>query len=94
MKQAIQLNINGHSFLISESCECEMEYIRSERNNIIKCIEAYEKWLKNPLSDMPPHPDMTEFKEKTGIIGAPFNMHDATLYALDRNIEIVAEIEI
>lgn len=94
--KAVKINIGGKSFLLPESHAdmYDFEYIQANKANIIACIQAYEEWLKNPMSDIPSSPDMREFKEKTGIIGAPFNLHDPDLYALDRGVEIEMEINL
>lgn len=65
-----------------------------EKENIQACIQAYKKWLKNPLQDMPAHPDMSDFVKKSGVIGAPFNLHDPFLYAADKGIHIELEVDI
>ena len=37
-------------------------------------------------------PDVQYFKDRTGIIGQPFTMHDTELYILDRKVNIVIEV--
>lgn len=93
--QATRIYIEGNSFLLPLSHADNYEfpsYIAEHKSDISRCVEAYKGWAKDPLDDMPPTPDMTEFKEKTGIIGAPFNLHNVDLYIIDRNVDVVLEV--
>ena len=95
--QAILINIDRSKFLLPVSHSDNYEfpsYIVENKQNIIDCVKAYKTWLKDTLQPMPPMPDMKEFKEKTGIIGVPFDMRDVDLCILDKNIDIVLEVEI
>ena len=95
--QATLIRINGSKFLLPVSHGDNYEfpsYIVENKQNIIDCVQAYKTWVKDTLQPMPPMPDMKEFKEKTGITGVPFDMRDVDLYILDKNIDIVLEVEI
>ena len=95
--QAILINIDRSKFLlpISHSDNYEFpSYIVENKQNIIDCIKAYKTWVKDTLQPMPPMPDMAKFKEKTGIIGVPFDMRDVDLYIIDKNIDVVLEVEL
>lgn len=93
--RTVKIIIKNKSFLLPESHSDNYEfptYINENKENIIKCIDAYDDWLPNPLKDMGKIPDMSEFKAKTGIIGIPFNLHDVDLYILDRKVDVVMEV--
>ena len=95
--QAVKIDIAGSSFLLPESHSDNYEfptYITEHKPQIEQCVSAYQQWLKSPLSDMPTTPDMSEFKQKTGIIGVPFNLHDVDLYVLEKGVDIVMEIDL
>ena len=95
--QAILINIDRSKFLlpISHSDNYEFpSYIVENKQNIIDRIKAYKTWVKDTLQPMPPMPDMAKFKEKTGIIGVPFDMRDVDLYIIDKNIDVVLEVEL
>lgn len=95
--QAIKINIAGTSFLLPESHSDHYEfptYITDHKPQIEQCVSAYQQWLKSQVDDMPPVPDMSEFKQKTGIIGIPFNMHDVQMYALTHGVDIVMEVDL
>lgn len=95
--RAVKITIKNKSFLLPDSHSDNYKfpgYINANQENIIKCIDAYDAWLPNPLQDMGETPDMSEFKEKTGIIGIPFNLHDVDLYILDRNVEILLQVDL
>lgn len=90
--QAVKITIGGRDFLLPDTHADNYDfptYIEQHRTDIGVCIKAYNEWLKAPLSDMAETPNMAEFKKVTGIIGVPFDLRDPTLYALDRNIDIV-----
>lgn len=96
--KAIKIKIREAEFLLPEThSDYEFpSYILNNKEAIIQYIAKSKEVLKNPLADHNFNDtlNMDEFKKKTGIIGWPFDMRDINLFALDRNIEITAEIEL
>lgn len=95
--KAIKVHLGKSSFLLPESHWDNYQfpdYLIKHKEAVKKCVEAYEAWQINMLGDMPPMPDMREFKEKTGIIGVPFDLRCIVLYEIDRNIEVDLEVNL
>ena len=95
--QATLIKIADSKFLLPVSHSDNYEfpsYILENKQNVIDCVNAYKTWVKDTLQPMPPMPDMKEFKEKTGIIGVPFDMRDVDLYIIDKNVDVVLEVEL
>lgn len=94
---ATKIKIGESCFLLPESHgDYEFPaYILEHKKAILQHIEAANKIEKDPLtSHFEGLPNMTAFVNKTGIIGFPFNAHDPVLYALDRGVEVVVEVEL
>lgn len=95
--QAILIKIDGTAFLLPDSHGgYEFPgYVLGHLARIRQHIDAVRRWAADPLgADLGSLPDLAEFKRVTGIIGWPLNSHDPQLYALDRGIEIVMELEL
>lgn len=92
--KAIKLKINASSFLLPESHQFYEfpSYIQKHRSELLLYANAVRNFASDPMSDhFSTLPDMSDFKRITGIIGFPFDMNDADLYALDRKIQITME---
>ena len=95
--KAIKIKIGGSSFLLPDSHDNYdfPAYILEHKKAIKSHIDAGKKLASDPLTDhFKGLADMSEFKQTTGIIGYPFNVHDPDLYAIDRDVEIVLEIDL
>ena len=95
--KATRIKIEGTAFLLPESHQSYEfpSYILKHKEAIKNHIEAGKKLVKDPLTDhFAGLQDLSEFKKVTGIIGFPFNQHDPSLYAQDRGIEILAELDL
>ncbi|MET1256971.1 hypothetical protein [Aliikangiella maris] len=96
MTKAIKITINGVAFLLPEShSNYEFPtYIIENKEKIIEYINQSKKivndWQNAKINSLP---DLSIFKEKTGIIGFPLNAHDVELYILDRDIDVVFEMD-
>ncbi|MFK4751452.1 hypothetical protein [Oceanobacter antarcticus] len=95
---ATKIRISGAEFLLPDThSDYEFPtYIMEHRSEIQQKIAGAKMMLKNPMSyeQLVDIPDMTEFKQKTGIIGWPFDMRDVNLYELDRCINITMTINL
>lgn len=94
---ATKIKIGGSFFLLPDSHgDYEFPtYIVEHKEAILEHVMAGNKLKEDPLADhFDDLPDMTEFRRITGIIGFPFDAHDPDLFALDRGVEIVLEVEI
>lgn len=95
--KAILLKIDDHKFLLEENAgnDQSMSYILSNKELLRSIIKEGEEVVENLMGYNPKLTlEIKEFKEKTGIIGYPFNMHDVDLYIIDRNIDVVLEVNI
>ena len=96
--EAIRITIEGNPFLLPGDKNGFYEfptYIQQHRAAVIEWIEASKKQLADPLADhMSGLPDLSEFKRVTGIVGFPLNAHDPDLYALDRGVRIVMDVQL
>ena len=101
---AIKIYIDGQPFLlkepsayddyefptfITENLPLLRDYIK-QGNEILKAFSGNPMaFNSNPFANLP---DVQYFKDRTGIIGQPFTMHDTELYILDRKVNIVIEV--
>ena len=95
--QAILIKIENSQFLLPVSHSDNYEfpsYILENKENIIQYVNVYKTLVKDTMQPMPPIPNMQEFKEKTGIIGVPFDMRDVDLYVLDKGVDVVLEVQL
>lgn len=95
--KAIKIIIGGAAFLLPDSHQFYEfpTYILQHKDAILQHIEAGKKFSIDPLTNhFEGLSDLKEFKRITGIIGYPFNAHDPDLYAIDRNVEIISEVEL
>jgi hypothetical protein len=98
MKKAILIKIGNYKFLLPDShADYNFpSYILEHKQKIFELCYAYEKNMENMLDicKQKEYPDLKEFREKTGIIGCPFDMRDTELYALDKKIQITLEVDL
>lgn len=81
------------SILVDENAD--MELFTKNVEHIYRFFEQYKAYVSNlmdateedtrRLTQM--KDELSEFIEDSGVIGAPFDNHDALLYALDRNVD-------
>lgn len=100
----IKIMISGQDFLLPEPNTYDdyefptfiQENLPLLKDYIKQGNEALSEFSKNPLAfssnPFASLPDVQYFKDRTGIIGKPFTMHDTNLYILDRKVDVVMEV--
>ncbi|MBP9788129.1 MAG: hypothetical protein KBC72_11345 [Acinetobacter sp.] len=101
---AIKIYIDGQPFLLKEPNAYDdyefptfiienlpllRDYIKQGNETLKAFSENPMAFNSNPFADLP---DVQYFKDRTGIIGQPFTMHDTELYILDRKVNVVMEV--
>jgi hypothetical protein len=98
LMKAIKITIDGAAFLLPDTHHYGYEFptlVIEHRAAIAQHIEAGHKFATDPLTDhFAGLPDLTDFKQITGIIGFPLDMRDAEMYAALNSVEIVLEVEL
>ena len=101
---AIKIYIDGQPFLLKEPNAYDdyefptfiVENLPLLRDYIRQGNEALKAFSENPMAfssnPFTSLPDVQYFKDRTGIIGRPFTMHDTELYILDRNVDVLMEV--
>lgn len=97
--QATLITLAGMQFLLpADKSDYEFpSYVLKHKPQIERLLVMADHALSNPLADPLPGPtreEMREFRERTGIVGYPIDLHDPVLYAVDRQIEIILEVNL
>lgn len=99
--QVAKINIAGKSFLLPETHFDNYEFPTYILENlslleefITKGVAAMKKFSTDPFGDhLSDLPDVSEFKQVTGIMGNPFDMRDIEMYLLSNPVDVVVEID-
>ena len=101
---AIKIYIDGQPFLLKEPNAYDdyefptfiIENLPLLRDYIKQGNETLRAFSANPMAfhsnPFASLPDVKYFKDRTGIIGQPFTMHDTELYILDRKVNVIMEV--
>lgn len=98
----IKITISGQDFLLPEPNNYDnYEFPTFIHENLVLLRDfiqqaniALEKWKKDPLNDYFKNlPDVQYFKDRTGIIGIPFDAKDVQLYVANNpQLNIIMEV--
>ncbi|MBX8493142.1 hypothetical protein K5D42_25055 [Pseudomonas cichorii] len=96
--KVIRIQLAGTQFLLPEGHgDYEFPgYVLEHKARIEAYVTAFKAYARNMLTGSLPvmSDDLKAFRQRTGIIGYPFDMHDANLFALDpgRGVTVVLDL--